>query len=181
MQNIVLKINILLTFLRAVKYAYIVSSNCKQMQITPRKINSFMFFKLPLAYIGGVRVKEITDKECLVKIRHKWLNQNPFKSMFWAAQGMAAEMTTGVLVMKNIADSKRKVSMLVTNQKGGFMKKATGTIRFVCKDGLKVADAIQRSIETGEGQTILMKSEGVNEENITVSTFEFEWSLKVKD
>ena len=150
------------------------------MQITPSKINTFMFFKLPLAYIGGVRVKEISDETCLVKIKHRWLNQNPFKSMFWAAQGMAAEMTTGVLVMKNIADSKRKVSMLVTNQKGSFTKKATGTIRFICKDGGKVSEAIQKSIETGEGHTITMKSEGFNKENVSVATFEFEWSLKVK-
>lgn len=150
------------------------------MQITPKKINTFMFFKLPLAYIGGVRVKKITDSDCIVHIKHRWLNQNPFKSMFWAAQGMAAEMTTGVLVMKNIAASKRNVSMLVTNQKGTFTKKATGRIRFVCKDGSKVSDAIQKSIETGEGQTITMISEGFNDEQISVSRFEFEWSLKVK-
>jgi hypothetical protein len=150
------------------------------MQITPKKINKFMLFKLPLAYIGGVRVKELSETTCMVKIKHRWLNQNPFKSMFWAAQGMAAEMTTGVLVMKNIAASERKVSMLVTNQKGSFTKKATGKIRFICKDGAKVSAAIQKSIATGEGQVITMKSEGFNEENTTVSTFEFEWSLKVK-
>lgn len=150
------------------------------MQITPRKINSFIFFKLPLAYIGGVRVKKISETDCTVNIKHKWLNQNPFKSMFWAAQGMAAEMTTGVLVMKNIAASKRKVSMLVTNQKGTFTKKATGRIQFICKDGNKVSEAIQKSIETGEGQTVILKSEGFNEEHISVSSFEFEWSLKVK-
>lgn len=151
------------------------------MRITPRKINSFMFFKLPLAYIGGVRVKEISETDCIVKIKHGWLNQNPFKSMFWAAQGMAAEMTTGVLVMKNIAESKRKVSMLVTNQKGTFTKKATGRIQFICKDGSKVSQAIQRSKETGEGQTITMVSEGINQEGVSVSSFEFEWSLKVKN
>lgn len=151
------------------------------MQVTPRKINSFMLFKLPLAYIGGVRVKEISETVCVVHIKHRWLNQNPFKSMFWAAQGMAAEMTTGVLVMKNITTSNRKVSMLVTHQKGAFTKKAVGKIRFICKDGGKVSQAIQRSIETGEGQTITMLAEGFNEENISVSSFEFEWSLKVKD
>jgi len=150
------------------------------MQITPRKINSFMFFKLPLAYIGGVRVKNISETDCTVNIKHKWLNQNPFKSMFWAAQGMAAEMTTGVLVMKNIAASKRKVSMLVTNQKGTFTKKATGRIQFICKDGNKVSEAIQESIRTGEGQTVIMLAEGFNKDNISVSSFEFEWSLKVK-
>ena len=139
-----------------------------------------MLFKLPLAYFGGVRVKSISEKSAIVLIKHKWINQNPFKSMFWAAQGMAAEMTTGVLVMKGIQNSGKKVSMLVINQRGNFTKKATGKIRFECHDGIKVADAIRKSEETGEGQIILMKSEGLNEEGFSVSNFEFEWSLKVK-
>lgn len=150
------------------------------MQITPSKINKFMFLKLPLAYWGGVRVKSVNEKSAIVLIKHKWINQNPFKSMFWAAQGMAAEMTTGVLVMKGIQNSGKKVSMLVINQRGNFTKKATGKIRFECHDGVKVADAIRKSGETGEGQIILMKSEGLNEEGLSVSNFEFEWSLKVK-
>lgn len=108
------------------------------------------------------------------------MNQNPFRSMFWAAQGMAAEMSTGVLVMKKIADSGKKVSMLVTNQRGNFTKKATGLIRFECVDGALIEDAIRRSAETGEGEVITMKSVGYNSENVSVSNFEFEWSLKVK-
>ena len=151
------------------------------MQITPRKINSFMLFKLPLAYFGGVRVKSISETDSIVHIKHKWMNQNPFKSMFWAAQGMAAEMTTGVLVMKEIQASQRKVSMLVTNQNAVFTKKATGKIKFICKDGSLVRNAIQKSIETGEGQTLIMTSEGFNEDEISVSRFQFEWSLKVKN
>ena len=139
-----------------------------------------MFFKLPLAWIGGVRVKEITDTSCIVKIKHRWMNQNPFKSMFWAAQGMAAEMSTGVLVIQKIQESGKKVSMLVTHQQGSFTKKATGLIRFECHDGELIQQAIEASAKTGEGQVVKMKSTGYNMEKDAVSTFEFEWSLKVK-
>lgn len=150
------------------------------MKITPGKINSFMFFKLPLAWIGGVRVKEITDTSCIVKIKHRWMNQNPFKSMFWAAQGMAAEMSTGVLVIQKIQESGKKVSMLVTHQQGSFTKKATGLIRFECHDGELIQQAIEASAKTGEGQVVKMKSTGYNKKDDFVSSFEFEWSLKVK-
>lgn len=150
------------------------------MKITPGKINSFMFFKLPLAWIGGVRVKEITDTSCIVKIKHRWMNQNPFKSMFWAAQGMAAEMSTGVLVIQKIQESGKKVSMLVTHQQGSFTKKATGLIRFECHDGELIQQAIEASAKTGEGQVVKMKSTGYNKKDDSVSSFEFEWSLKVK-
>ena len=100
------------------------------MKFTPLKVNLFNLIKLPLAYFGGVRVLTITDTEVVVSIKHRWINQNPFKSMFWAAQGMAAEMPTGILMMKAIDDSKRKVSMLVTRQEALFFKKATGRILF---------------------------------------------------
>jgi hypothetical protein len=150
------------------------------MRITPRKVNVFMLLKLPLAYMGGVRVKTVSEEQATVKITHKWINQNPFKSMFWAAQGMAAEMSTGVLVMKAIEKSNEKVSMLVTHQEADFFKKATGTILFTCTGGEKIGSAINRSKEKKEGQVIVLTSEGKNEDGVVVSIFSFEWSLKVK-
>jgi hypothetical protein len=150
------------------------------MKITPKKVNSFMLFKLPLAYLGGVRVASIAETESIVNIKHRWINQNPYKSMFWAAQGMAAEMTTGVLVMSQIEKSNRNISMLVTHQEAKFTKKATGKIQFICKDGGLIKDAIQKSIDTGEGQAITLTSEGFNKDGVSVSKFQFEWSLKVK-
>ncbi len=150
------------------------------MKFTPRKINFFTLFKLPSAYLCGIRVKSISDEKSLVKVKHKWINQNPFKSMFWAVQGMAAELSTGILVMQAIDKSERKVSMLVTNMNATFTKKATGRIQFECNDGFAIKEAIQKSVETGEGQTVLVTSEGINEEGVSVSKFEFEWSLKVK-
>ena len=150
------------------------------MRITPKKVNVFMLLKLPLAYLGGVRVKTVSEEQSTVEIRYKWMNQNPFKSMFWAAQGMAAEMSTGVLVMKAIEKSKEKVSMLVTHQEANFFKKATGTIIFTCAGGKEISEAINRSKETKEGQVIVLTSEGKNEDGVVVSIFSFEWSLKVK-
>ena len=150
------------------------------MKFTPRKVNLFNLVKLPLAYLGGVRVRTITDTEVVVSIKHRWMNQNPFRSMFWAAQGMAAEMPTGVLVMKAIDDSKVKVSMLVTQQEAQFFKKATGRILFSCKGGNEIREAIQESIKTGEGQVIVLTSEGKNKDGVVVSRFQFHWSLRVK-
>lgn len=150
------------------------------MKFTPRKVNAFLFFKLPSAFFTGVRLKSLTDDTAEVKVTYKWVNQNPFKSMFWAVQGMASELATGVLVMKEIAASNRKISMLVTNMNGTFTKKATGKIRFECNQGQLIRETIQKAIETGEGQTVIVTAEGFNNEGISVSKFEYEWSLKVK-
>ncbi|MCL7753512.1 DUF4442 domain-containing protein [Polaribacter sp. Z022] len=150
------------------------------MKFTPGKVNLFNFINLPLAYIGGVRVRSISNDKVVVSIKHRWMNQNPFKSIFWAAQGMAAEMPTGVLVMKAIKDSNRKVSMLVTKQEAEFYKKATGKIIFTCNGGDEIRNAIKKSIATGEGQVIVLTSEGKNKDGVVVSKFQFHWSLRVK-
>jgi len=128
----------------------------------------------------GIRVKTLTDECCKVSVKLRWINQNPFNSMFWAVQGMAAELTTGALVMSKIKNSGKPISMLVLNNNASFTKKATGRITFICNDGLKVDAAIAKAIETKEGQTIWMKSIGTNQEGVQVSTFNFEWSIKVK-
>tara|TARA_R110000744_G_scaffold123388_3_gene228590 strand:+ start:1118 stop:1573 length:456 start_codon:yes stop_codon:yes gene_type:complete len=144
------------------------------------KINMYSFFKLPAVWWTGVRLRYIDEKKAIVTVRHRWINQNPFKSLFWAVQGMAAELTTGAMVMNQIRKSGRNISMLVANNNANFSKKATGKITFTCEEGHLIAEAIKKTIETGEGQTVWMKSIGVNEEGIVVSTFNFEWTLKVK-
>ena len=45
----------------------------------------------------------------------------------------------------------------------------------------EIKNAIQHSIQTGEGQTIKLSSKGINEEGVVVSEFVFDWSLKVKN
>ena len=150
------------------------------MEFTPSKLNTFLFFKLPSAYWNGVRVKQISTEECVVTVKHRWINQNPFKSMYFAVQAMAAELTTGALVMCQIKESGKKISMLVANNKGNFTKKATGRITFTCKDGHLIAEAIKKAIATGEGQTFWMKSIGIDEKGDQVSEMDFEWSIRIK-
>ena len=150
------------------------------MEFTPAKLNLFTFFKLPSAFWSGVRVKSISPEVCEVTVKHRWFNQNPFNSMYFAVQAMAAELSTGALVMFQIAKSGRKISMLVANNKGNFTKKATGRITFTCNDGHLIEKAILETIATGEGQTFWMKSIGTNETGIQVSEMDFEWSVRVK-
>ncbi len=150
------------------------------MPLKPSQINSYTLFKLPSVYLCGVRVKSVNANSCIVTVRHRWINQNPFKSLFWAVQGMAAELSTGALVMNCIKDSNQQISMLILNNKASFFKKATGRITFTCTDGLQIKEAINKAISTGEGQTCWMKAEGVNEEGLTISVFKFEWTIKVK-
>jgi hypothetical protein len=150
------------------------------MELTASKLNMFSLLKLPSAYICGVRVKYIDGNTCKVVVKHRWINQNPFKSMFWAVQGMAAELSTGALMIGKIKASGRRISMLVVSNSAHFYKKATGRIIFTCNEGAAIDRVLETAIQTGEGQTVMLTATGVNEEGIEVSKFQFEWSIKLK-
>ena len=93
---------------------------------------------------------------------------------------MAAELVTGLLVMKKIKETNQNISMLVVKQEGHFMKKATGKITFSCDEGKAIDDILETTISSGEGQVLVLKASGRNEENEMVSDWEFTWSLKLK-
>ena len=151
------------------------------MNISPFKLNLYMFLKLPSAFWCGVRAKSISTEVCQSTVKHRWFNQNPFNSMYFAVQAMAAEFTTGALVMYQINKSGKKISMLVANNKATFTKKARGRITFECNEGNLIKETIQKAIETNEGQTIWLTSIGTDEKGDQVSEMQFEWSVKVKN
>jgi hypothetical protein len=117
---------------------------------------------------------------CVTSVKHRWINQNPFNSMFWAVQGMAAELATGALVIGAIEQSGKSISMLVAANKATFSKKAKGRINFTCNDGVLIYNAIKTTLETGEGQTCWMKATGVDQKGNVVSVFDFEWTVRVR-
>jgi len=150
------------------------------MKFTPKSFNKFLLFKLPSAYFTGVRLEHLSETKATVRVKHRWISQNPFNSLYYGVQAMAAELSTGVLVIKKIAESNKRISMLVTHQTASFTKKGRGMVRFTCEDGAIIQQAIDETLKTGEGQTLILKSQGLNEQGEQVSVFEFEWSLRVK-
>ena len=150
------------------------------MPLTPKGINIFTFFNLPSAWWSGVRVVKITPVTCDVKVHLLWINKNPFNSMFWAVQGMAAELSTGVLIMQEAKDLDIKISMLVINNKANFTKKAKGKLVFSCRPNDLIKNTFQNLLETKNPQTLWLQSRGIDEKGDTVSTFDFEWTLLLK-
>jgi len=143
--------------------------------------NKMLWFKIPIAKIAGIKLQSYDGKKAEISVRHKWINQNPFNSMFWAVQGMAAEFSTGTLCIEKIRNSGHKISMLVVGLEANFTKKAVGKIIFTCNQGEELDAVLEKAIATREGQTLRMRSVGVDEKGDQVSEFFFTWSFKVKD
>jgi hypothetical protein len=139
-----------------------------------------MLSKIPAAYIAGVKVESVTSETAMVSVRKKWVNQNPFHSIYFAVLSMAAEMSTGILCMAALYKRNPPVSMLIVKIEGSFIKKAVGKVVFTCNDGRLTNEAVERAIATGEGTTVICTSKGVNEQGELVAEFYCTWSFKAK-
>ena len=139
----------------------------------------FLLTKLPAGFFMGFRVKSITTEACEVTMPYGWRSKNPFKSIYFAAQMGAAELSTGALAILAL-QGQPPVSMLVSEASGKFTKKATKRTSFVCKDADKIFTAVAETLATGEGRTVTVESVGTQEDGVEVGRFYFTWSFKAK-
>jgi hypothetical protein len=147
--------------------------------LNPIKFRFFEWKRLPSLAFWRVKVKNCTPDETAIAIPYRWLTQNPFRSTYFAALSGAAELSTGLLAMIAI-EGRGAVSMLITGMEGEFIKKAKTTTTFICQEGPAIQEVVQKAIDTGEGQTIRVCTQGYDAEEQIVARFYFTWSFKVK-
>ncbi len=142
------------------------------------KFQAYLFAKLPIAWIAGMRIKSLNERECQATMPYRWLSQNPFKSIYFATQAMAAELSTGALAILATSGCKPGVAMLIVGMEATYGKKATGLVTFTCTEGQRLFDAVDRAIVSGEGQQVRVETVGRMADGTEVSRFQFTWSFK---
>ena len=140
----------------------------------------YLLKSLPMAFIAGIKVKELNPEHAITSVKYKWITQNPFRSMYFACMGMAAEMSTGLLILNEIYQSTPSISMLIISNQATYHKKAVGNITFTCADGKNVSQIITKAKQSQEAYVLDLKSVGKDESGEKVAEFIFSWSVKVK-
>lgn len=144
-----------------------------------KKMWFYFLLKLPSAWFWGMKIKTVDHDKGVVNLPYNWFSKNPFRSIYFAAQTGAAELSTGLLGIVAIED-KPPISMLITSVEGAFVKKADSTTTFTCNDGEKIRKAVDLAITSGEGQAVTVTSIGIDSYGDVVSRFKFTWSFKTK-
>ncbi len=142
------------------------------------RMRFFMLLNLPLGFLAGLKVISIERSRASVSIPYKYLNKNPFRSIYFAALSMAAELSTGVLAMAAVEEANKPIALLVLNMKADFKKKATGKIIFTCNEGNKIFNTAQKCLQSNEGQIVTISSIGLDKNGNEVASFEFSWTFK---
>jgi hypothetical protein len=135
---------------------------------------------LPLAAFAGLRLLQNDKKQCAIGLRYGYLTKNPFKSIYFAAQAMAAEMSTGLPALLWIRGRKANVSMLVTGLEARFVKKAVGRIQFTFADKEALEACLEQLLLQQSTAEFTAISKGTNEAGEVVAEFHIHWSFKAK-
>jgi hypothetical protein len=139
-----------------------------------------MWRMLPLAAFAGLRITQLDEEACTVRLPGGWRTRNPFGSAYFAAQAMAAEMSTGAPALVLREDAARPVSMLILGLRASYARRLTGPGSFTCADVAPIAAAIARAAASDEPQVLLTRSTGKDAAGQIVAEFEVEWSFKRK-
>ena len=137
-----------------------------------------MLMKLPMGLLAGLRVRHLDEEKTITSVPYKNLNKNPFRSIYFAVQSMAAELSTACACQLAIEGISPSVAFIVVDIKGEFSKKANGRVYYTCEDNPKAFEAVDKCLRNGEAQTATFKTTGKMKNGTEVAVFHVTWSFK---
>ena len=141
----------------------------------------YLWRMLPLAAFAGLRITRLDEYACTVSLPGGWRTRNPFASTYFAAQAMAAEMSTGAPALVAREDARGSVSMLIVGLSASYLKRLTGPGSFTCESVPAIAAAIQHACESDQPQAIVARSTGRDAAGVVVAEFEVSWSFRRRE
>jgi hypothetical protein len=146
--------------------------------LNPWKFRLYLWRQLPLAACAGLTLPQLDEAGCTVGLPGGWRTQNPFRSTYFAAQAMAAEMSTGAPAMVLVQAAPASVSMLLRGIEAVFTKRIQGPSLFTFEDLAGMRDAIARAAAAGESESYVGRSIGRGPDGAAASEFRVTWSFK---
>lgn len=150
----------------------------RRQMLSRLPVVAWLWKTLPLAAFAGLRVERLDDVACAVRLPGGWRTQNPFRSTYFAAQCMAAEMSTGAPALLLVADAPASVAMIVVGLRSTYTKKIVGPSVFAFEGIAGMRAAVESAAASDEAQAFTGRSLGRDSAGEICSAFEISWSFK---
>jgi len=137
----------------------------------------FTLLNMPSSAFVGLKIVELTTESCTTSLPGGWRTQNPFRSMYWAVQGMAAEMSTGAFPFAISKSIQNNLRMYVVGVESNFIKRAKGKILFECSNLSDAYNAVEETIKTKNSVNCDLISMGKDSSGEVVSKWIFKWNF----
>ncbi len=145
-------------------------------------LRAFGLLKVPMLAFASPKVLEASDAKCILKIPLGYRTKNHLGAMYFGALNIGAEACVGLMAVKKIKDSGKKIDFLFKDYKVTFLKRCEGDVHFVCEEISLVVDTIQESLRSKDRINKLIKAYAVVPSvNPKERVAEFELTLSVKN
>src|SRR5262245_51704714 len=146
--------------------------------LDPLRFKLHLLARLPLGLAAGLRLARLDQQECVVGLPGGWRTRNPFGSTYFAAQAMAAELSTGAPAMLLALGAPRSTALILVEIRAVFSKRIVGPALFTFSDFAAMQQAVERAAGQDEPVTFTAKSLGRAGDGVIASAFEVTWSFK---
>lgn len=136
----------------------------------------WMARRLPMGLLSGMVIESLNENGCTVVLKDRPWIRNPFGSVFWAVMGMAAEMSTGVIIYAYLSGTNTKYILI--GVECTFLKKLRGKSFYFCPSGKDVLRNLQTLENPGDTCTVQLPVTAHDQAGQTVAEFKFNWQFK---
>lgn len=158
------------------------------LNMIPKKMQDTLFVrffgltKVPLIFFVRPSVIRLDDSECIVKIPLTRRTKNHLNSMYFGVLATGADLAGGLVAMKEISASKKKVALSFKDFHAEFLKRAEGDVHFVCTQIPEIKKFVEEVIKSGERMNYPVQIEAIVPSigNEVVAKFTLTLSLKLK-
>ncbi|HAG91428.1 MAG TPA: DUF4442 domain-containing protein [Bdellovibrionales bacterium] len=123
--------------------------NIQNLKLTAL-INGFSLLKIPLLAFVSPQVVELGENRSEVKIRLNYRTKNHLRVMYFGALAMGAELSIALMAVDQIQKKKKRIDFLFKDFEAKFLKRAEGTVHFICLEADQVKALIDEAAETSE-------------------------------
>ena len=146
--------------------------------LSPLKQKLFYLKSLPMGLISGIKLIRLDEDKSVTEVPYRWRNKNPFSSMYFAVQSMAAELSTAAPALLALKGIDADIAFIIVDLKAEFVKKAQSKVTFTCMDYENLFKGISTLNKANETVTVVTKTIGRDVDNNEVAVFYFSWSFK---
>lgn len=155
-------------------------SQFREEFLAPFRQKIYFLKSLPMGLLSGIRLTYLDEEKSVAEVPFWWLNKNPFTSIYFAVQSMAAELSTAAPVILALKGLDTDVAFIIVELKAEFIKKAQSRVEFTCEEYMNIHDAMAKLSKPGDTITVTAKTVGRDISDEEVARFYFTWSFKVR-
>ncbi len=143
-------------------------------------IRFFGFFKVPMIFYCRPKVVDISNESVTVKIALKRRTKNHVGSMYLGALSVGADITSAMLALELIKESKKKIIPIFKDFHADYYKRAEGDVHFVCDEGRKIRKIVKEVENSNKriNEKIIVNAYVPTAQEEPVATFTLTLSLK---